>query len=288
MRVLIAFLLLFINNLYAQEIIPSSDTCRGGTIGYSRSAVSIKDNPGMLTYLNSDFISAGYVKYYNPSFFYSFNIAYANKLNKNGAAAILWRRYNSSDNVEYFDYSENQFHVAYGHNIGSIFRPGAVLNVLNIDTDSGSAMGYGISISLLFVPVPDYFITLAFDNVISSKFRWTTDLEDDALRNTAVGLGYKVLLWKFETIFSMDYRINDIKFEKYVISDYKPYEEIKGGMSMSYKIIDLSVGFIKNQTYNLMSGCGVGIVDKARLGINYLNNSNGLGGTTGVYIECRN
>ncbi|MBN1898806.1 MAG: hypothetical protein JW827_08520 [Spirochaetes bacterium] len=288
MKYILVFIILLSGLLNAQIIVPSSDSSRGATVGYSVSSSSIVNNPSFLTFLKDDFLGFGYVRYYNPSFFYSFNIGYGKKLNVDGGAAFLWQRYNSSENVEFFDYQENQFNIAYGHILFDFLRPGACLKILNIDTDSGSAMGYGLSLSFLVIPADNYYLSVILDRVLSSQLKWSTNLKEEMERGLFVGVGYKVKLWKIQTIFSADYMVNNVKINDYVISDDPGYDDIKSGLTFNYGFLDLSIGFIKNDQWNITSGLGVSIMENGKTGINFINNGNELGYTTGFYFEYAN
>lgn len=286
MRMLL-IILFFISSLGAQVTSPSADSGRGSTRGYSESEISIIHNPSFLSLVNNDLFGFGYMKFYNPSYFYSFHIGYAKKVNPNGGAGILWERISLNSDFEFFEYKENHLSLSYGHNIG-FFCAGARFKVMNIDSESGGGMGYSLSPSIMFIPLQNIFLSIVSENLLSSKFKWSTMLEEDWERSLYVGVGYKLLIKRLIIVLSADGLINNLKINDYVVSNNYGYNTIKAGLSLEYSVLSLSGGWIKDRVDKYLGGLGVQIIQDVKVGINYIHDFNELGNTTGFFLEYAN
>ncbi len=274
-------------SLYSEIRLSSPADSYGAATGYNKSVSAIYYNPSFTTFVENSMIGFGFMRFYNPALFYNFYISYQKKINKNGTGGILWSRFNSAGDISYLDYLEDTFLISYAHIVAKYFRPGGYLKIKNINTDSGSGMGYSITLSFMFIPIDNYYISLIFYDVISSALRWSTKLEEDFDRKFVISNGYKLNLNYINIIFSVDYLVNNIKIKDYVISsDYK-YPFVRAGICLTYNILKFSAGIVKDEYYKFTTGIGINIIDSGVLGINYRDAGTDLGYTYGAYFEYK-
>ncbi len=283
--ILITFLIY--SNISFADNLSSGSTMYAAESGYNKTASAVYYNPSFTTFLEGSSVSFGYMRFYNPSYFYNFYFSYMSRLNKNGTAGILWSRFNSYGDINYFDYSEDNFIVSYSHVVVKYFRPGGALKIKNISTDAGSGMGYSFTLSLLVVPVENYFISFIFTDIISSDLRWTTNLTESFERKFIIANSYKINLNPLSVVLSADYLVNNISLKDYIISGNYSYPFIKAGIMVTYSVLKAGVGVIKDDGYRISSGFSIGVMDGGSVGVNYISNNAELGFTSGIYFDYK-
>jgi hypothetical protein len=282
------FFLAFTGMVRGFDYLPTPDLARGSETGYCSPASALENNPSFLALLDNTLISAGYVSFYNPSFFYSFNLSFQNRITHEGTVGFLWSRLSVNSGVKLFDYREDSLFAGYGHRLFPFLILGGHLHLLNINTDVSTACAYSASVSLMFHWKEKYFLSFMFHDLFSTKLKWNTGLEEDYPRSMIIGLGLKNNFGPVRIVFGLDYLVPDLKILDYTISSTSGLTSFRTGLTLEYGPLSVSGGIRTEDGIRLTTGMNVKIIHDILLGFAYIHEPSDLGSSAAVFIQYEN
>ncbi|MEW5693363.1 MAG: PorV/PorQ family protein [Candidatus Hydrogenedentota bacterium] len=158
------------------------------------------------------------------------------------------RHFGTSAKVDFIDYNENTFTIAYGCEIKKNLRLGAALKYYDVDYDI-DANGFGIDVSAMY-SFGDYFtLGVLIQDCLEPEIEWETRAVDRLPLNIRTGLAFK-----WEEFLNVDIDVDKI-------ADDEDDEELHIGLEywLPQKIIGIRVGGYQQRSSKWVGTMGFGL-----------------------------
>lgn len=229
--IILFFLVLLINQSQASFDNPTSTAYTKsiadiGEVFISENFINFTKNPANLAMIQEIRYGLDYQNDYFEAFFAKYNFYWTRRV-KNFGLGLFFSDFLADE--QDFDYSEIMFSPSLGIKINSFFNLGFNFKYFKINSSYLDASGFNSDIGTLILPVENLLLGLCWQNFLNSSLIWQNNRKENFKKELNFAVAYKIAESFVNLHIIMQYRLSDVTFNDFIISD-KQDNNLKEGL----------------------------------------------------------